>query len=76
MWHMVCLMLHHRHRQAFTHSSTVKIKQQSGCERMGDCGCSPHLERDPLVLPGFTEGMGEEKDIVYSDSQSQKGKHL
>lgn len=43
---------------------------------MGDGGCLPHLEWDPLVLPGLTEGMGEEKHIIYSNSQSQKWKHL
>lgn len=30
VWHMACLMLHHRQRQAFTHSSMEEIRQWSG----------------------------------------------
>lgn len=35
-----------------------------------------HLERDPLVLSGFTEGVSEEEDIIHSDPKSQEGQHL
>lgn len=58
------------------HTFLRGVDKTRGCAGMGDGGCLPHLEWDPLVLPGLTEGMGEEKHIIYSNSQSQKGKHL
>lgn len=36
-------------------------------------GRPPHLERDPLVLSGLTEGVSEEEDVIHSDTQSQEG---
>lgn len=56
-----------------THSSMEEITQTQGDWERVSVGYSPHLEWDPLVLSGFTEGMSEEEDIIHSNSQSQEG---
>lgn len=61
-------VLYHRHRQAFTHSITEEIRQQG---RLRDVW--PHLERDPLVLSGLTEGVSQEEDVIHSYTQGQEG---
>lgn len=65
---MGCWVLNHRHRQAFTHSITQEIRQQA---RLRDVW--PHLERDPLVLSSFTEGVSQQEDVIHSHTQGQEG---
>lgn len=54
-------------------TSVDRLHTHSSSEQQGRL---PHLERDPLVLSGFTEGMSEEEDVIHSDTQSQEGEHL
>lgn len=44
-----------------------------GREGRVSVGCLSHLEWDPLVLAGLTEGMSEEEDIIHSNAQRQEG---
>lgn len=68
-------MLLHRHRQAFTHSSSKEIRHKRRRSSVNR-DVLLHLEWDPLILSGLTEGMSEKEDVIHTNSQSKKGENL